>query len=79
MTTRRDACFRVASKVYGYLDGEIRSIRRVRIRIHLRQCMSCEQVYRFEERLRRLIRDRASMQAPPELVERLQRLIRDRR
>lgn len=75
---RRNSCFRAASRLYSYLDGEIRAIRRIRIRLHLRQCLNCERAYRFEKRLRGFIRERARVEAPPEVVERIRRLIRER-
>ena len=75
---RHKSCFRAASKVYSYLDGEIRSIRRIRIRLHLRRCLNCERAFHFEKRLRGFIRERARVDAPPEVVERIRRLIRER-
>ena len=75
---RTNSCFRAASRIYAYLDGEVRAIRRIRIRLHLRQCISCERAYRFERRLRGFIRERARVEAPPEVVERIRRLLRER-
>ena len=75
---RGNSCFRAASRLYSYLDGEIRAIRRIRIRLHLRHCLNCERAYRFEQRLRGFIRERARVEAPPEVVERIRRLIRER-
>ena len=75
--TRRDTCIRAASRIYSYLDGEIRAIRKVRIRMHLRKCLNCERAYEFEQRLLRFIRERARVEAPPEVVERIRRSIRD--
>lgn len=75
---RRKSCFRAATRLYSYLDGEIRAIRRIRIRLHLRQCLSCERAFLFEKRLRRFIRERARVDAPPEVVERIRRVIRER-
>lgn len=76
---RSNSCFRAASRIYAYLDGEVRAIRRIRIRLHLRQCISCERAYRFERRLRGFIRERARVEAPPEVVERIRRLLRERK
>jgi len=74
----RKSCFRAATRLYSYLDGEIRAIRRIRIRLHLRRCLNCERAFHFEKRLRRFIRERARVDAPPEVVERIRRLIRER-
>lgn len=74
----RDRCIRVAlSRVYSYLDGEIRAVRKVRIRLHLRNCLNCERAYQFEQRLLRFVRERARVDAPPEVVDRIRRSIRD--
>ncbi len=73
----RGSCFRALSKVYSYLDGEVRAVRKVRIRLHLRKCISCERAYQFEQRLLRFIRERARVEAPPEVIERIRRSIRD--
>ena len=74
---RRDTCVRALSRVYSYLDGEIRAVRKVRIRLHLRRCLNCERAYEFEQRLLRFIRERVHIEAPPDMVERLRRSIRD--
>ena len=73
----RGNCFRAVTRVYSYLDGEIRAIRKVRIRLHLRKCLNCERAYEFEQRLLRFIRERSRVEAPPEMVERIRRSIRD--
>ena len=75
---RRKPCFRAASRLYSYLDGEIRAVRRIRVRLHLRLCPNCRHAFRFEKRLRRFVRERAHVDAPPEVVERVRRLIRER-
>ena len=73
----RDRCIRALSRIYAYLDGEIRAVRKVRIRLHLRKCLNCERAYEFEQRLLGFIRERARVEAPPEVVERIRRSIRD--
>ena len=75
---RSNSCFQAASRLYAYLDGEIRAVRRIRIRLHLRYCLNCERAYRFEQRLLSFIRERAQVEAPPEVVERIRRVIRER-
>ena len=74
---RRPTCIRALSRVYSYLDGEVRAVRKVRIRLHLRKCLNCERAYRFEQRLLRFVRERARVEAPPEVVDRIRRSIRD--
>ena len=75
----KERCVQAVSRVYSYLDGEIRALRRVRIRLHLRKCLSCERAYRFEQRLMRLVRERIRVEAPPEVVDRIRTSIRDLR
>jgi len=75
---RKDVCFRVTSRVYSYLDDEIRALRRIRIRIHLRQCTKCKRAFGFEQRLIRFVRERSYVEAPPEVVEKIRRTIRER-
>ena len=72
-------CVKALSRVYSYLDGEIRALRRVRIRLHLRKCLNCERAYEFEQRLMRLVRERIRVEAPPEVVDRIRTSIRDLR
>ena len=52
-------------------------MRKVRIRLHLRNCLNCERAYQFEQRLLRFVRERARVDAPPEVVDRIRRSIRD--
>ncbi len=75
----KDRCIRALTRVYSYLDGEIRTLRRVRIRLHLRKCINCERVYEFERRLMGFVRERIRVEAPPEVVERIRVSIRDLR
>ena len=66
------------SRLYSYLDGEVRTLHRVRIRMHLRTCRRCERAYQFEQKLMRLIRERVRVDAPPEMLERIRLSIRER-
>ena len=75
----KERCVRALSRVYSYLDGEIRALRRVRIRLHLRKCLHCERAYEFEQRLMRFVRERIRVEAPPDVVDRIRTSIRDLR
>lgn len=75
----KERCVRALSRVHHYLDGEIRAVRRVRIRLHLRNCPYCERIYEFEQRLMGFVRERIRVEAPPEVVERIRTSIRDLR
>ena len=73
-----DSCIRAISRLYSYMDGEVRTLRRVRIRMHLRVCRGCERAYRFEQKLMHFIRERVRVDAPPEMLERIRLSIRER-
>ncbi|MXX65112.1 MAG: acetoacetate--CoA ligase family protein [Acidimicrobiia bacterium] len=75
---RKDACFRATSRIYSYLDNEIRTLRRIRIRLHLRQCLKCKRAFGFEQRLISFVRERSYVEAPPDVVEKIRRAIRER-
>lgn len=69
---------RAISRLHTYMDGEVRILRRVRIRMLLRACRTCERAYLFEQKLIRFIRERARVDAPPEMLERIRLAIRER-
>ena len=73
-----DPCIRAISRFYSYMDGEVRTLRRVRIRMHLRSCRSCGRAYQFEQKLMRFIRERVRVDAPPEMLERIRLSIQER-
>ena len=73
-----NSCMSAISRLYSYLDGEVRTLHRVRIRMHLRTCRRCERAYQFEQKLMRLIRERVRVDAPPEMLERIRLSIRER-
>ncbi len=78
MRRHSDSCMRAISRIYSYLDGEVRAVRRVRIRLHLRLCRGCERAYEFEQRLLGFVRERVRVDAPPEVLERIRRSVRER-
>lgn len=79
MDRKRCARARAVARVYAYLDGEIRALRRVRIRRHLRKCRYCNRIYEFEQRFVGFVRERIRVEAPPEVVERIRSSIQDLR
>lgn len=72
-----ERCSEAIARVYEYIDGEITWWRRQRIRWHLRKCSPCDGAFRFEHRLKSLIRERSAEPAPPELLERLRTFLRE--
>ncbi len=73
------ACDDAMAKIYPYLDDEMTWYRRTRIRYHLRRCPPCVSRFGFETRLRRVVRERAQEEPPPDMIMRLQAFLREHR
>ena len=73
----KKACADAVDRLYPYLDGEMTTLQRWKVRWHLRKCPPCEGAYGFEERLKVIVHDRLQEDCPDELVDRLRGLIRD--
>jgi len=57
--------------LYHFLDGELTETRRLAIRKHLDRCAPCEEVFKFEAELRRVIADRCKDHVPDQLRNRI--------
>lgn len=68
-------CDDALHEVYSYLDQEVNWYRSWVIRRHLKGCPPCVQAYKFEERLRVVVRERLREEVPGEFMERLRRAI----
>lgn len=68
-------CHDAHARRYRYLDGEMRSLRRVQVSLHLRRCTSCAHGFAFEKQLKIRIAGVCSDPFPPELRERIVVLI----
>lgn len=66
-------CAYIAALVERYIDGELRRVRRARVRVHLRNCPFCEKALHFQRNLRLAIQRKVFLQAPPDLMERIRR------
>jgi len=70
-----DPCARCEEMIQPYLDRELNEVERVEAEAHLSGCSYCRRRYRFEEHLRRFVRQAVVAEPmPPELKARLAQL-----
>jgi mycothiol system anti-sigma-R factor len=70
-----DPCARCEEMIQPYLDRELNEVERVEAEAHLSGCSYCRRRYRFEEHLRRFVRQAVVAEPmPPELKARLANL-----
>jgi mycothiol system anti-sigma-R factor len=66
-----DPCAKCEEVLQPYLDRELTDAERAEAEAHLDDCSYCRRRYRFEESLRRYVREAAAETMPPELKARL--------
>jgi anti-sigma factor (TIGR02949 family) len=66
-----DPCDKCEEVLQPYLDRELTEAERLEAKAHLDLCGYCRKRYRFEESLRRYVRQAWSEGMPPELKEKL--------
>jgi len=66
-----DPCAKCEEMLQPYLDRELTDDERVEAEGHLDGCSYCRKRYRFEEELRRFVRQAAVEEMPPHLKEKL--------
>jgi anti-sigma factor (TIGR02949 family) len=71
MSFVEDWCERCEELLQPYLDRELNEAERASAEVHLASCAYCRKRYRFEEHLRRYVRQAAIEEMPPELKARL--------
>jgi mycothiol system anti-sigma-R factor len=65
-------CQETLAKLQTFLDRELSKDEVGIVRFHLEKCPPCEHLFRFEDRLRRLVKIRACTEnAPPSLREQI--------
>jgi anti-sigma factor (TIGR02949 family) len=69
-----DPCAKCEEVLQPYLDRELTDAERAEAEAHLDDCSYCRKRYRFEESLRRYVRDAAAEQMSPELKAKLSAL-----
>ena len=59
MTTQEHSqCYETLARLQTFIDRELTEIEIDTVRVHLDLCPPCQQVFRFEEHLRRLVKVR---------------------
>ena len=66
-----EGCAKCEEMMQPYLDHALSDWEVAEAESHLDRCTYCRKRYRFEESLRRYVRDAAAERMPPELKERL--------
>ena len=51
-------CYETLARLQTFMDRELTEIEIDTVRVHLDRCPPCQQVFRFEEHLRRLVKVR---------------------
>jgi anti-sigma factor (TIGR02949 family) len=69
-----DPCEACEELLQPYLDRELNETERAEAEQHLDLCEYCRKRYRFEEELRRFVRQAAVEEMPPELKQKLSAL-----
>jgi anti-sigma factor (TIGR02949 family) len=69
-----DPCSKCEEVLQPYLDRELNDAERAEAEAHLSWCSYCRKRYRFEEHLRRFVRQATVEVMPPELKARLSAL-----
>jgi anti-sigma factor (TIGR02949 family) len=69
-----DDCVKCEELLQPFLDRELNETERASAEAHLALCDYCRKRYRFEEHLRRYVRQAAIEEMPPELKARLSAL-----
>ena len=71
-------CKETVAKLQTYLDRELTEIEMVEVRYHLDACPPCENFFRFEAHLKRLVWTcHASEKAPSDLLDRISSRLRE--
>jgi mycothiol system anti-sigma-R factor len=66
-----DPCAKCEEVLQPYLDRELTDAEKAEAEAHLDECSYCRKRYRFEESLRRYVREAAAETMPPELKAKL--------
>jgi anti-sigma factor (TIGR02949 family) len=67
-------CEKCEELLQPYLDRELSDVERAEAEVHLAGCDYCRRRYRFEDNLRRFVRQAVDEPMPPELKQRLANL-----
>lgn len=67
----QDPCAKCEEMLQPYLDRDLTDAERAEAELHLDGCSYCRKRYRFEEALRRFVRQAAVEEMPPDLKQKL--------
>jgi mycothiol system anti-sigma-R factor len=71
-------CTETQREIETFLDGEVDTVLRARIELHLAECGPCTGKAEFRQHLKELVRDRChESQVPDALAERIRALLRE--
>ena len=73
------ACDRAVEYVYQYIDDELTTTRKSRVKWHLRRCGNCMDAFTFETQLKERIAASGRTEPPEELFSSLRALIQQER
>ena len=71
MTYGFDPCAKCEELLQPFLDRELSEAEQIEAQTHLDGCSYCRRRYRYEQHLRRIVRQATTIEMPPELKERL--------
>ncbi len=66
-----DPCAKCEELLQPYLDRDLTDAERAEAELHLDSCSYCRKRYRFEEALRRFVRQASVEEMPPDLKQKL--------
>jgi mycothiol system anti-sigma-R factor len=69
-----DPCDKCEEMLQPYLDRELSDAERAEAEAHLDECAYCRKRYRFEDELRKFVRQAAVEEMPPTLKQKLAEL-----
>ncbi|MBI2906784.1 MAG: zf-HC2 domain-containing protein [Chloroflexi bacterium] len=58
-------CHEAARRLYRFVDRELSAREEAEVRLHLEACENCRMLFRFEDGLRRLVRNAAQKESAP--------------
>ncbi len=74
-----ELCDEALANLYPYLDSELEVVQVQRIRAHLDDCPPCWEVFGFEQRLKRVVRERLAEEVPDAVISRFRDALRQAR
>lgn len=71
-------CSEVSRNLYMFLDGELSVEDIRRFEVHFEQCLGCDELRRFEEKLKQIVRENSGSEpVPDQLQNKVVQIIRE--